>query len=134
MAEILSSVRWGWAILAGVAAQLLLIPVGYAMSALAAWLHWMEGDMLLKRAAIFLLLFLAGLWVARHARAHFTANGVVVGLVAAIVAVLVWIADQPPYPGMIAVDVLLTIVGAALGGGLMWHRKRRGVRKRARAE
>ncbi len=47
MAEILSSVRWGWVILAAVIAQALLSPVDYALSALGAWLGWERGDMLL---------------------------------------------------------------------------------------
>jgi hypothetical protein len=132
MAEILSSVRWGWVILAAVIAQALLIPIDYALSALAAWLGLMRGDMLLARLAIFLIFFLAGLWVARHAKAHFTANGFFVGLFAALIFLPVLIAIQPPYPGMEAVNEGLKVLAAALGGGLMGHRKRRGIRKKAR--
>jgi hypothetical protein len=132
MAEILSSVRWGWVILAAVIAQALLIPIDYVLGALAAWLELMHGDLLLARLAIFLVFFLAGLWVARHARAHFTANGFFVGLFAALLYLPVLIAIQPPYPFMEAVNEGLKIVAATLGGSLMWHRKRRGIRKRAR--
>ena len=133
MAEILSSVRWGWVILAAVVAQALLIPIDYALGALASWLGWLRGDAMLERLAIFLVMFLAGLWVARHARAHFTANGFFVGLAAALIFLPVLIAIQPPYPGMEVVNETLKIVAAALGGGLMGHRKRRGIRKRARS-
>ena len=132
MAEILSSVRWGWVILAAVIAQALLIPVDYALSALGAWLGWVRGDLLLSRVAISLVMFLAGLWVSRHAKAHFTANGLFVGLFAALIFLPVLIAIQPPYPFMEVVNGLLKIVAAALGGGLVGHRKRRGIRKRAR--
>jgi hypothetical protein len=131
MAEILSSVRWGWAILAAIVAQALLIPIDYGLSALAAWLGWMRGDTLLTRLAIVLVFLLAGLWVARHARAHFTANGFFVGLFAALLFLPVLIAIQPPYPLMEAINEALKILAGALGGGLMGHRKRRGIRKRA---
>lgn len=132
MPEILSSVRWGWVILAAVIAQALLIPIDYGLGALAAWLGWMRGDTLLTRIAILLVMFLAGLWVSRHAKAHFTANGLFVGLFAVLLFIPVLIVIQPPYPGMAAVNELLKIVGATLGGGLIGHRKRRGIRKRAR--
>lgn len=132
MAEILSSVRWGWVILAAVIAQALLIPVDYALSALGAWLGWVRGDLLLSRVSIALIMFLAGLWVSRHARAHFTANGLFVGLCAVLIYLPVLIAVQPPYPLMEVANGLLKIVAAALGGGLIGHRKRRGIRKRAR--
>lgn len=132
MAEILSSVRWGWVILAAVVAQALLIPIDYGLSALTVWLDWTRADTMVSRAAIVLVLFLAGLWVARHARGHFTANGFFVGLFAALLFVPVLIAVQTPYPLMSAVDEGLKIVAAALGGGLVGHRKRRGMRKRAR--
>ncbi len=133
MAEILSSVRWGWVILAAVVAQALLIPVDYGLSALAAFLGWVRGDSLLTRVAIVLVMFLAGLWAARKARGHFTANGVFVGLFAALIFLPVLIAIQPPYPGMEAINEALKVLGGALGGGLAGHRKRRGIRKRARA-
>lgn len=132
MPEILSSVRWGWVILAAVVAQALLVPIDYALSALAAWLGWMRGDALLTRIAIFLVMFLAGLWVSRHARAHFTTNGLFVGLFAVLLFIPVLIVIQPPYPGMAAFNELLKIVASTLGGGLIGHRKRRGIRKRAR--
>ncbi len=132
MAEILSSVRWGWVILAAVVAQALLVPLDYGLGALAAWLDWLRGDAVLTRAAIVLVMFLAGLWAARRARGHFTANGCFVGLFGALLFLRVLIAIQPPYPGMEAVNVGLKIVAGALGGGLVGHRKRRGIRKRAR--
>ena len=132
MPEILSSVRWGWVILAAVIAQALLIPIDYALGALAAWLGWMRGNPLLTRIAVFLVMFLAGLWVSRHARAHFTANGLFVGLFAVLLFIPVLIVVPPPYPGMAAINELLKIVAAALGGGLIGHRKRRSIRKRAR--
>lgn len=133
MAEILSSVRWGWAVLAAIVAQALLIPIDYGLSAVAAWLGWMRGDTLLTRLAIVFMFLLAGLWVARHARAHFTANGLFVGLFGALIFLPVLIAIQPPYPLMEAINGALKILAGALGGGLMGHRKRRGIRKRARS-
>lgn len=132
MAEILSSVRWGWVILAAVAAQTLLIAVDYALSALTAWLGWARSDIMVSRGAIVLVLFLAGLWVARHARGHFTANGFFVGLFAVLLFLPVLIVVQTPYPLISAIDETLKIVAATLGGGLVGHRKRRGVRRRAR--
>ncbi len=133
MADILSSVRWGWALLAAIVAQALLIPVGYAISALTAFLGWMRGDFLLTRIAIVLTVFLAGLWVARRARAHYMANGFFTGLFAALVFLPVLIAIQPPYPYAELINALLKILGGALGGSLIGHRTRRGIRKRARA-
>ena len=79
-------------------------------------------------------MFLAGLWAARRARGHFTANGFFVGLFAALIFLPVLIAIQAPYPGMEAVNALLKIIAGALGGGLVGHRKRRGMRMRARSE
>jgi len=134
MAEILSSVRWGWVILAAVVAQALLIPIDYALSALAAFLGWFGDDTRMTRIALFLVMFLAGLWAARRARGHFTANGFFVGLFAALIFLPVLIAIQAPYPGMEAVNALLKIIAGALGGGLVGHRKRRGMRMRARSE
>ena len=125
MTDTLSSVRWGWAILAALVAQALLVPAGYAISALTAMLGWMHGDFLLNRIAIVLLLFLAGLWVARKARAHYMANGFFTGLLAALVFLPVLIAIQPPYPYAEVINALLKILGGALGGSLIGHRTRR---------
>ncbi len=100
--------------------------------ALAAFLGWLRGDTLLTRLAIVLVMFLAGLWVGRKAKAHFTANGFFVGLFAALLFLPVLIAIQPPNPYAEAVNEGLKILGGALGGGLVGHRTRRGIRRRAR--
>ncbi len=133
LTEILSSVRWGWVILAGVVAQALLIPIDYALSAVVVPFEWARADTMLTRLAIFIVMFLAGLWAARKAKAHYTANGLFVGLVAALIFLPVLIAIQPPYPAMEAINALLKLLGGALGGGLVGHRTRRGIRKRMRS-
>ncbi len=85
-----------------------------------------------RAVAILLVMFLAGLWVSRHAKGAFHRQWLFrrPGCGAHLPPVL--IAVQPPYPFLEVVNGLLKILAAALGGGLDGHRKRRGIRKRGR--
>lgn len=132
MSEILSSIRWGRVIPAAIAAQALLIVLIYAISATTAWIGWPRADRMLLPAAYLTVPFLAGVWAARKASAHFTANGTFVGLLTALIFVPVLLVAPPPFPLSEAFDGLLKVIGGALGGGLVGHRTRRGIRRRAR--
>jgi hypothetical protein len=129
MKEILSSIRWGWAFIGAAAAQVALIPTVYVIFAFTSGWGWQHVDLLLIRVAYVLIPFVAGAWAARKARGHFTANGVTLGLFTAIAYLPVLLVAPPPYPGMEVIAAALKIVGGALGGGLVGHRRRRRTKK-----
>lgn len=133
MTEILSSIRWGWAIFGAILAQIALIITIYVLGAFTSGWGWQEYDLLLTRGAYVLLPLLAGVWVARHARGHFTANGLALGLFAALAFLPVLVVAPPPYPGMELIRGALTIAGGVMGGGLVGHRRRRRAKKLKRS-
>lgn len=128
MKEIVKSIRWGWAIAGAIMAQAALVIAIYALGMFASGEAWQ----LLTRTAYVLIPFLAGVWAARAARGHFTANGLALGLFTALIYLPVLVVAPPPYPGMELIAAGLKILGGTLGGGLVGHRRRRRARKLAR--
>lgn len=129
MTDIMTSIRWGWAIVGAAVAQALLIPSVYVIGAFTSGWGWQPVDLLLTRVAYVFIPFLAGVWVARKAKGHFTANGLAVGMLTALVFLPVLVIAPPPYPGMEMIHAGLKIIGGVLGGGLIGHRRRRRAKK-----
>jgi putative membrane protein (TIGR04086 family) len=102
--------RWGRIVAAGLVAEVALIlaivPAGMRLG--EAFLHYTAGP------GSFITCFLAALWVGRGVRSRFVLHGVLVGVVAAIIYIVLTRAQPEPMAYIIA--HVLKLAGGACGG------------------
>ena len=106
----LPHLHWGRAIAGGICAEVAVFAIVFPV------LHfWGQTAFLVSiLAASAILPFLAALWVARRVESHFALHGLMVGIVAALVYVIV--AWGHPEPFLYKVAHGLKLLGGLLGG------------------
>ena len=113
----LAGLRWGRVIVGGVLAELAVFAIVFPV------LHFFGQRAFLASILIasFALPFIFALWVGRRASSHFLLHGMLVGVVAALVYLLV--AWGQPEPLLYKIAHGLKVVGGLLGGVVVASRR-----------
>lgn len=111
----MAKLRWGWIVLAAVAAEVLVILALLAVSAIFK----IPGDVAgyyVAAPGAGLATFLMALWVARKAESRFILHGLLVGLVGVALTGGFIFTAKPGDRLMYGISFVLRIVGGYLGG------------------
>jgi ABC-type proline/glycine betaine transport system permease subunit len=104
------NIRWGWVLLGGFLAELVIFAIVIPLSFLAG-----QGSLLYSApSASFLAAFAFGLWVARKSPRQRVLHGILVGIVATLI--YIGISLGRPEPIAYVVAHVLKVLGGAAGG------------------
>jgi putative membrane protein (TIGR04086 family) len=106
----MKSIRWGWILLGGFLAELMIFVIVLPLS----WLFGQESLLYSAPVASFVAAFALGLWVARKASRHHVVHGFLVGVVATLIYVGISFGHPEPIAYIIA--HALKLLGGAIGG------------------
>jgi putative membrane protein (TIGR04086 family) len=104
------NIRWGWVLLGGFLAELVIFAIVIPLSFLAG----PESLVYSAPAASFVATFVFGLWIAQKAPRRRVLHGILVGVVATLIYVAISLGRPEPIAYVVA--HVLKVFGGAVGG------------------